>query len=252
MTRFRAAASYLLATCVVATAVFLPIYFFWYPGALFDQAGGRELFSLIVGVDLVAGPVLVSILYKPGKKGLAFDLATVAVIQMSALGYGIYVLFESRPTYIAFVKDRFELVRANDVAPEDLAEAQPGPYASRPWTGPRVIGARLPTKPQEQLRLMQAALAGLDVHKLPKYYVPYADVSAQAVKRGMPIGRLRALNPGAGPKIDRLVARHGGGSEDRLRFLPMRAGPEVDLAALIDASTGELLDMVALRPWEFD
>lgn len=251
MTRVRAAASYLLATCLVATLVFLPIYFFWYPGALFDRAGGRELFTLIVGVDLVVGPILVLILYKPGKRGLAFDLATVAVLQLTALSYGVYVLFESRPAYIAFVKDRFELVRAIDIAPEDLAEAEPGPYARRPWTGPELVGARLPTRPDEQLRLIHAALAGMDVHKLPKYYVPYAEVVGQVKKRAERIGRLRTLNPAAGPRIDRLVARHGG-REDRLRFLPMRAGPEVDLTALVDASTGELLDMVALKPWEFD
>ena len=173
MNRYRAAAYYLMGTCVVAMTVFLPIYFFWYPGALFDQAGGRELFKLIVGVDLVAGPLLVFIVYVPGKKGLAFDLVTIAVIQATALAYGVYVLFESRPAYIVFVKDRYEMVRANDIADEELEKAKPGPYATLPWTGPRLVGAPIPKDPDEQYRLMMSAMNGADIQTFPRYYRDY-------------------------------------------------------------------------------
>lgn len=249
MTRYRAAALYLLASCLVATVVFLPIYFLWYPGALFEQAGGRELFLLIVGVDLTIGPVLIFILYVPGKKGLAFDLATIAFLQSAALIGGLWVLFESRPAYIVFVKDRFDLVRANEIANEELDKAKPGPYAGLPWTGPRIVGARVPTDPDEQFNLMMSAIGGTDVQHLPRLYVDYGEVRAEVRSRAAPLARLRELNPRSTGAIDRLVARLGR-PESELRFLPMRAG-EADVTVVVDASRGEVLDIVALRPWEF-
>lgn len=250
MNRYRAAAYYLTGTCVVATAVFLPIYFFWYPGALFDQAGGRELFRLIVGVDLVAGPLLVFIVFVPGKKGLAFDLVTIAVIQASALSYGVYVLFESRPAYIVFVKDRYELVRANDIADEELEKAKPGPYATLPWTGPRLVGAPIPKDPDEQFRLMMSAMNGADIQSFPRYYTDYGKVTAQVLARAAPIARLRELNPGRQADIDRLVAKLGR-PEAALRFLPMRAGKHADLTVVVDAGSAAVLSIAAFRPWEF-
>lgn len=250
MNRFRAAAWYLTGTCLVATAVFLPIYFFWYPGALFEQAGGRELFQLIVGVDLVAGPLLVSIVFVPGKKGLAFDLVTIAVIQASALSYGVYVLSVSRPAYIVFVKDRFELVRANEIADEELAKAKPGPYATLPWTGPRLVAAPIPKDPDEQFRLMMSAMDGADIQNFPRYYTDYGRMTAQVLSRAAPLAQLRELNPGRQSDIDRLVSRLGR-PEAALRFLPMRAGRHADVTVVLDAASAEVLSIAAFRPWEY-
>ncbi len=250
MNRYRAAAYYLTGTCVVATTVFLPIYFFWYPGALFDQAGGRELFQLIVGVDLVAGPLLILIVFVPGKKGLAFDLLAIAIIQASALAYGVYVLFESRPAYIVFVKDRFEMVRANDIADDELEKAKPGPYATLPWTGPRIVGAPIPKDPDEQFRLMMSAMNGADIQSFPRYYRDYGTVTAQVLARAAPLARLRELNPGRQADVDRLVAKLGR-PEAALRFLPMRAGKHADVTVVVDAGSAEVLSIAAFRPWEF-
>lgn len=252
MNRFRAAAYHLAGTCVVATAVFLPIYFFWYPGALFDQAGGRALFRLIVGVHLVVGPLLVFIVFVPGKKGLVFDLVTIAVIQAAALSYGVYVLFESRPAYIVFVKDRFELVRANDLDDEELEKARPGPYATLPWTGPRLVGAPIPKDPDEQFRLMMSAMKGTDIQHFPRYYTDYGKVTAQVLARASPLARLRELNPNPDRQagIDRLVAKLGR-PEAALRFLPMRVGKHADLAVVVDAESAAVLSIAAFRPWEF-
>ncbi len=250
MNRYRAVTYYLLGSCVVATAVFLPIYFLWYPWALFDKAGGRELFQLIVGVDLVVGPLLVFIVFVPGKKGLAFDLVSIAALQTAALAFGIFVLFESRPAYIVFVKDRFELVRANDIPEQELEKPESGSYARLPWLGPRIIGARIPTDPDEQFRMMMSALAGLDIQSFPRYYIPYGEVKAQVIARAAPLSRLRELNGQRLAEIDRLVAKLGR-AEGELRFVPMRAGPHADVTVVVDAASGDLLDIVALRPWEY-
>jgi hypothetical protein len=251
MNRFQAAATHLALSVAIATAIFLPVYFFWYPSALFDTAGGRDLFLLIAGVDVVLGPLLTLVVFRGGKKGLAFDLAIIAAMQAIALSYGVWVLFESRPAYIVFVRDRFELVRANDFPPENLEKAaRLGlSYASLSWTGPPIVAALIPTDPAEFMRIAISGAYGIDIQRFPEHYVPYARQQQEALAKGQPLKRLRELNPGAADHIDRMLARLGRRDAEVL-FLPLRAGKQ-DLSVLMDAKSGEVLRYESLLPWEY-
>lgn len=246
-TRLKAGLIHLSISATIALLVFLPMYFFWYPDVLFDYAGGRDLFLLIVSVDVTLGPLITTIVYVPGKWGLRFDLWFIAIVQLTALAYGVYVLFESRPAYIVFVKDRFELVRANEYPVGMLERPESARWASLPWTGPQIIAARLPTDPKEALQVMLEGIGGVDIHLKPQYYVPYAQAEAQARAKGEPMGLLRKRNPAHGAEVDALV-RSLGRKEEDLRFLPLRAG-KVDLAVVIDAKSGEILRISSLKPW---
>ena len=246
-TRFKAGLIHLSISATIALMVFLPIYFFWYPDVLYDYAGGRDLFALLVCVQLVIGPLLTTIVYVPGKWGMRFDLWVIGLLQVAALAYGVSVLFESRPAYIVFVKDRFELVRANDYPAGMLERPESARWASLPWTGPKIIAATLPTDPNEKLQVMLDAIAGVDVHLKPKYYVPFEGARAEARAKGEPISSLRARNPGRTAEIDALLGSLGR-AESGVRFLPLRAG-KVDLTVLVDAKSGEILRISSLKPW---
>lgn len=246
-TRLKAGLIHLSISATIALLVFLPIYFFWYPDVLYDYAGGRDLFLLIVSVDVTLGPLVTMLVYVPGKWGLRFDLWFIAVMQSIALAYGVYVLFESRPAYIVFVKDRFELVRANEYPNGMLERPESARWASLPWTGPKIIAARLPTDPKERLEVMIEGIGGVDIHLKPKYYVPYDADRTEARARGEPMSLLRKRNPAHAGEVDELV-RSLGRKEDELRFLPLRAG-KADLAVVIDAGSGEILRISSLKPW---
>ena len=246
-TRLRAGLIHLSISATIALLVFLPIYFFWYPDVLYDYAGGRDLFLLIVSVDVTIGPLITTIVYVPGKWGLRFDLWVIGILQATALAYGVYVLFESRPAYIVFVKDRFELVRANEYPAGMLERPEAARWASLPWTGPRIVAAKLPTDPKEQLQVMLEGIGGVDIHLKPKYYVPYDEVRAEARAKGGTIGLLRERNPAHAAEIDALL-KSLGRREDEVRFLPLRAG-RVDLAVVVDAKSGEILRISSLKPW---
>ena len=249
MTRWGAAAIHLALTFLIASTVFGVIFFVWYPGVLFESAGGRTLFLLIAFVDVTIGPLLTGVVYKPGKKGLVFDLAVIALLQSAALAYGAWVLFESRPAYIVFTHDRFDLVRANEL--DQLAGTKPAAvaYAKAPLGGPVVIGARLPKDEDERYKLMVSGLAGSDVQRYPQYYVAYDEVRDQVKSRAAPLAKLRTLNPNSTAELDRLVAKSGK-PEQALAFLPMRAGKS-DLAVLVDTQRGDVVDIANLRPWEY-
>jgi hypothetical protein len=245
--RVRAGLIHLALSAAIAAAVFLPIYFFWYPDVLFEKAGGRHLFLLIAGVDLVIGPLVTFVIFVPKKKGLMFDLAVIAILQTAALAYGVYVLFESRPVYIVFVKDRYQLTRANDIARGELEKAGAKGFDELPVGGPKIVGARMPKEPDEQQRLMIAAIAGMDLNVFPQHYVPYDEVRAEARAAALPLETLRKRNAARPGAVSAVLARLGRRDEE-VRFLPMHAGA-AHLAVFIDANSGDILKITALNPW---
>ena len=57
----------------------------WYPLPYFHTDGGWRGIRIIAGVDLVLGPLLTLIVFKPGKPGLKFDLTLIGLAQAVAL-----------------------------------------------------------------------------------------------------------------------------------------------------------------------
>lgn len=248
MNRWKAGLTHFCISLAVAGLVYLAVRFFWYPGPLFEVAGGLELLLLVISVDVTLGPLITLIIYKPGKRGLKFDLWVIGVLQVSALAYGLWSIAESRPVYITFVKDRFELVRAGELDDADIAKGAPG-FQGLSWFGYRLAGAQLPKDPRDQVKHMDLAIVGgKDVHMFPQLYVPYEQISRDAGRVAGPISRLRTLNPAEVADVDALVARAG--PEDGLGFLPMRAGKR-DMTVVVRKKDGAVVSLMALRPWEY-
>lgn len=248
--RLRAGFIHLCLSATIAALVFLPIYFIWYPDVLYESAGGRDLFLLIVSIVVTMGPLLTMVVYVPGKWGLRFDLIVIGTLQLVALAFGVHMLFESRPVNMVFVKDRFELVLADEYPEGELEKRSSGAHGSLTWTGPRIVGAKLPTDFKERTQLMFSTLGGgPDVHLLPRYYVPYDEVRALAREKGETVQKLRDRNPGAenAAQIAAVVASTGR-KESELLFLPMRAGKS-DLTIFIDAKTGAIVKISSIKPW---
>jgi hypothetical protein len=199
-------------------------------------------------VDVTIGPLITLIIFVPGKRGLAFDLVVIALLQLAALSYGVWVLYESRPAWIVFVKDRFELVRANYLLDEDVAKAKP-PYDRLPLDGPRVVGARLPADPKEQLAIGLSAASGRDLQMFPQHYVAYEQVRAEAAARSLPYARLADFNAANRDELAQWPKRLGRPAE-AIRYLPLRAG-KVDMTVLVDAKSGDYLAIAGLHPWEY-
>ena len=249
MTRFRAAALHLGLSAAIAACVFLAVRLLWYPGALFDLAGGRDLFVLIVVVDVVVGPLITLIVFKPGKWGLRFDMVVIAVLQLAALAYGLWSISLSRPVYTVFVKDRFELVRASDLEEGDLAPVRGTAFARLSWTGPRTISVEFPRDPAQQAEIMFSSAAGKDIHLYPRHYVPYAAHAKTAASKAQPLADLRKLNPERVADVDALPRKYGR-AEAALAFLPLKTG-KADLAVILSSGDGAVLGLEPLTPWEY-
>jgi hypothetical protein len=90
---------------------------YWYPGILFDTGNGWKAIGIIIGIDLVLGPLLTLIVFNHNKTSLKFDLWVIALVQTTALIYGTWTIHQTRPIALAFINSSFLTLYANsDVA----------------------------------------------------------------------------------------------------------------------------------------
>jgi hypothetical protein len=247
--RWQAAGLHLLICAAIATAVITLMLAVWYPRPLFEAEGGPGLVFILVGVDVVIGPLITFVIFKAGKPGLRFDLCIIAVLQLSALAYGVSMVAGVRPAYIVFVHDQFETVGAMELAERDLAAASQPEFRKVPITGPVVVALKLPPlDPQERSDLMFQALGGgKDLRHFPKYYVPYSEYIKEVLARGQTPAQLRERDPPTAKVVDAWLAE-ARVPESAVLYLPLKASRGF-IAALIDAKTGELVKML-LAPLE--
>ena len=247
--RLGAALVHLLISVAIAAGVLLLVYRGWYAGPLADLCGVASILVLMLTIDVILGPMLTFVVFDRRKRSLPFDLACIGALQVGALVYGLMTVEVGRPAYLAFVKDRFEVVAVADLRPVDLEAAAGNPSAARSGFGPRLIAVVSPTDPKERSdMLVEAAAGGRDLQHFPKLYRPY-DLQRDLVKqKARPLAELRRLNASrTGELADWLAARRLG--DEQVMFLPVR-GPKGDATALVRRDDGELLDLVALRPWD--
>jgi hypothetical protein len=160
MSRWKAAGIHLSINAVIALLAAGLIYGIWYPHPYSQAAGAGTLVLLLLGVDLVLGPLLTLVVFKVGKKGLKFDLAAIAILQVCAFVYGLHVVAAARPAFIVGVIDRFVLVSANELDQADLDKATNPEFRSAPWTGPKLVGAQLPTDSKLRNDIVFSGAAG--------------------------------------------------------------------------------------------
>ena len=193
--RFLASGAHFAASAVIAAILFSLVYFVWYPAPLFDLAAGKNLFLLVVAVDVALGPLLTLVVANPKKsrRELTRDIGLIALIQLSALAYGVHVVAQARPAFIVYNAGQFNVVNANDIDPEELAKAR-APYDKLPLWGPRLVGAPTPKDERERTETMFSALSGRgDVFQMPRFYVAYDAVSSEVSKRALEVEALNGI-----------------------------------------------------------
>ena len=95
------------------------LYWVLYPSFYFGMSGGIQGFWLILGVDMILGPVLTFLVFNKNKKKreILTDLATIGLIQFAALAYGMYTVYQERPQLILmFEHGTSTILNAREVA----------------------------------------------------------------------------------------------------------------------------------------
>lgn len=212
------------------------ILFHWYPQPYFAADGGWQGIRLITGVDLVLGPLLTLIVFKPGKPGLRRDLTMIGVLQIVAIVWGTWLVYEQRTAMVTYAYGSFYTLN-----PEQLQSAgdKAIQIAEQAETIPPYGFIRLPENPRERTEfVLKTLVTGKLLHQLGDRYetLGKSHMSEMLVK-SLKLDRYISQNQNA---IDQFLARHGGKLED-YAFFPLVGRYEEPLLAL-RRSDGKILD----------
>ncbi|MGR9088411.1 MAG: TfpX/TfpZ family type IV pilin accessory protein [Gammaproteobacteria bacterium] len=246
--RYSAFLIHLLISGLIALIAVFIVFFVWYPAPLHDAVGVTRIFLILLGVDIAIGPLITLIIYKPGKPSLKFDLTVIALLQLSALLYGMATMFQGRPAFIVYTADRFEIGRANDIDPDSLDRAlkSGNESAVAGWARPRWVGAVASSDPKRaQDILFSSVQGGPDWPQLPELFVPLSKVKDQVLAKAKPMQELRALHGKDESRLQALSRWKDG----EVKWLPLR-GKVKDMVVLVDAASADVIDVVDLDPWQ--
>lgn len=248
-TRIRAFGTHLAVSLVFALVSAGLVFMIWYPGLLAYASNVSSIFLILLSVDVTLGPLITLIIFNTKKKELKRDLAIVALIQLMALLYGLHTLFITRPVYLAFNTDRFDVVYANDIPEERLGKVTNPEFKNLPYFGPKVIASPLPDDPKLNEELVMGVISGTgdDVQYMPQYYVPYTSQKAAVLKQAKPLNGLKSYNKDKAEKLQSLIEKYQLAKLE-VGYIPVR-GKANNLAMIVNRTTAEVLEQTDLKPW---
>lgn len=238
--RFQAAGIHLCISLVIAALAATLVFALWYPYPYRDLSGGRELFSMLVSIDVILGPLLTFAVFnlKKPRVELVRDLAIIGLLQLSALAYGLWTVYQARPVHMVFEIDRFRVAHAADVDPALLAKA-PSALRALPITGPTMLAVR-PLLNDEKFSVTMAALNGAQMAFRPDLWQPYdADAKQRALQAAKPAADLLKKYPAQQAALNQIALDAGFPVAD-LRFLPAQARDTV-WSAILTPKTGDII-----------
>jgi hypothetical protein len=141
MSRWKAGAIHFSISLAIFLGLLAIILLLWYPGILFSIDRGWAGLQLLIGVDLIAGPLLTLVVFKSGKKGLNFDLSCIAIFQAACMAAGMWVVYSERPIVLVLAWDTIYSVDAQEFLEygrdPEILESYPGSY-------PKAVYVELP------------------------------------------------------------------------------------------------------------
>ncbi len=141
MSRWQAGGIHFGISVVVFLLLLAIILLVWYPGILFSVDGGWIGLRIVMGVDLVLGPLLTLIVFKAGKPSLKFDLTCIATFQAVCLAGGMWVVYQERPVALVLAHDTIY-----SLASQEFEEFEQDSALLRDFPGrfPKLVYAELP------------------------------------------------------------------------------------------------------------
>lgn len=241
--RYQAFSFHFLISISIVSFVSYLIFSHWYPEPYFSADGGWSVFRMIIIVDLILGPVLTLIIYKPGKKGLKFDLSAIATVQVIALIYGGSVLYSERPAYLTFSIDRFVLVSADDIDASKIRDPELKEGISE---FPQLVFAKMPEDPEENKKFVKEVFAGKpDLEFRPEYYESYSKNINEVISKRKDVAIYKKLSSEHANKIEQFIQKN---CMEECAFFPL-VGKKKDALLVIGTKDGRVIGGIDIDPW---
>ena len=247
MSRLRAFLVHLSLSATVVGIAFAIVFFIWYPQPYFKVVGAWYLIRILIIVDVVLGPLLTFIVFKPGKPGLKFDLTVIALVQVAALIYGGSIIYHERPYYMVFAVDRFELVPRKDL---DLSNINDDALKEKPLIGAVPVFAKLPEDPDALSKFTEEVMfeGKPDLERRPEFWHPYAELASEAPAQAKDLYELLEDDEVTAGIVALVIEKHKF-DHAKLGYLPL-VGRTENFAIVLDMETGEQLEILDVDPYQ--
>lgn len=240
--RIRAFLIHLAISSLVALLSMCLVFLVWYPSPLAKALGVTPIFLMMLGIDVVIGPLLTLLVYKVGKKTLRMDLTIIVILQLAALSYGVWTMAQARPAWIVFSGNRFDIVQSHLIDTTRLDVTKPA-YRNASWTGPVWIAATAGDSEESSDILFDALAGGPDLPQRIDLYSPL-DQAVDAMRaKALPLSDLNKYNPTA--SVTAVLKQW----PDADAYLPLMAKVQ-PMTVLLRKSDSKVIAVVALQPWE--
>ena len=221
------------------------LLFFFFPQFFIGVSDFKEVATLIISIDLVLGPLLTFVVFKPKKRTLKFDLSVIAAIQLSALTYGAFALYQVHPVYITFNIDRFTIISAKDAEPE---KAQYDEYKISKLTTAKLAFAKMPDDIKKKNEVtLTAAMGGGDLDARTEYYEPYESHINQVLARSLD-PKLIFANEDSKKRAKSFYNKNQDNLND-FAYLPLNSQKK-DAIIVLDKKTAQPIATLNIDPWK--
>lgn len=235
--------SHLFISLIIALLAMVLVLCIWSPLPLAKAVGVIPIFLMMIVINVIIAPLLSLIVYKEGKKTLKADLSIIVILQILALGYGVYSIEGGRPVWVAYNVDRFELVRKNEVITDHIEQALPQ-FQDTPWFKPQYVAVKFATDVnQRNDDMFSEVFGGISIAQKPERYIDLAEAKSKIKERARNLKELLQYND---QKIVQVTLDKYPAAD---AFVPLKANA-VDMTVLINKDKGEVIKIVDLRPWK--
>ena len=213
--RLRASSIHFSISAVVFVITLYLIVFHWYPGALFSTDGGWVGVKILIGVDLVLGPLLTLIIFNPNKaKRLIFiDFSIITAIQISAFSWGLYAIYNQQPLAITFHNGNFYSIKYDALKPQKNAKPSDLTLLSR--QSPPVLFTKRPETENETKTVLDFDfLSGIPASQVVFLQQPIEEHLEEIQKHALDIRRLSKAEPTLGSQLERFLKDNNGNIDD--------------------------------------
>ena len=235
--------SHLFISLIIALLAMVLVLCIWSPLPLAKAVGVIPIFLMMIVINVIIAPLLSLIVYKEGKKTLKADLSIIVILQILALGYGLYSIEQGRPAWLVYNVDRFELVRKNEVITDHIEQALPQ-FQDTPWFKPQYVAVKFATDVnQRNDDMFSEVFGGISIAQKPERYVNINQAKSQLQQRAKSLKELNHYNDVQ--QVNYILSKHPQANA----FVPLKANA-VDMTVLINKDKGEVVKIVDLRPWK--
>lgn len=214
----KAAVIHFFAGLAIAIILGILIFVIWYPYPYNELAGGKELFILVMSIDIICGPILTFVIFSPtkSKNETLVDISAIVIIQLAALSYGIWNVWQVKPLFLVQEADRFNIISKANIDTNDFNFL---PKELRPKIFDRPIKVSIRQTSSSELEKINTQIksGGKDASELPFLYSHFQ--ADKAYSNAHDLRELLITQPQHTSRIKQLMAISNSDEKNRMRYL---------------------------------